>query len=71
MGVRSAGSDRNLVKLRVMAASEKVDEVAGVLCEFLEGQGFIVLEWSRAFENLPPEDDKSRVYLTARKELFK
>lgn len=53
------------VRLRVIAASEIVEELADQLSQCLEACGYEVLEVSRSYPLREPEEDKSRVYITA------
>ncbi|HLA99549.1 MAG TPA: hypothetical protein VJL34_13940 [Anaerolineales bacterium] len=59
------GSRAGLVKIRLMAGHGKITEVADKLVGVLEGAGYEVIEWTSPFPCRPPEDDKSRVYISA------
>jgi hypothetical protein len=67
MSVTAQGSDRGLVRIRVIASHELVDGLANVLVAAMETEGFEMLEWSRPVICRAPDEDKSRIYLTGKK----
>lgn len=59
-----ANSD-NVVNVRLIAIPQLVTAMADKVTELLEGQGYEVIEQSRAYPMREPEEGKSRVYVTA------
>lgn len=55
----------NLIRVRVMAPHDEVEDWAGKMVDALESNGCEVIEWTRPYRNNPPEDDKSKIFLTA------
>lgn len=60
-----SGSARNLVKIRVIAEGERVNELAERITKTLEEAGCEVIEWTNPYPCREPDLNKSRVYLTA------
>ncbi|KKM08423.1 hypothetical protein SY88_23835 [Clostridiales bacterium PH28_bin88] len=54
-----------LVKVRVIAAHEDVAAMAEMIGELLESRGFEVIEFSKAYTLQPPEDFRSRIFVSA------
>jgi len=59
------GSRAGLVKIRLIAGEERVDEMAERVVKSLEGAGYEVIEWTKPYPCRPPEADKLRVYISA------
>jgi hypothetical protein len=59
------GSSKNVTKIRLMAAPEMANALAGQIVALLETTGFEVLEWSMPQPCREPDLDKNRIYLTA------
>lgn len=68
MSLTQQGSDPNLVRIRVIASHELVDGIANALVGAMEKEGFEMLEWSRPVICRAPDEDKSRIYLTGKKQ---
>lgn len=65
--MKKAGIDERLVKVRVLAATDNVDEVAGYISDVLENNGYSVFEWTKPYPCQPPEEDKFKVFISARR----
>lgn len=61
------GVDKRMVKFRLIGLSEIVEPMAEKLVTYLEGEGLMVLEWTRPYPCRPPDEDKVRIYVSARK----
>ncbi|MHB0922661.1 MAG: hypothetical protein ACYC3H_01680 [Bellilinea sp.] len=60
-----AGSRAGLVKVRLIAGHDRVKAMAEQMVDNLEKTGYEVIEWTSPYPCRPPEDDKSRVYISA------
>jgi hypothetical protein len=60
------GTNAGLIRIRVIAADELLQEVAQKISDALEAQGFEMLEWSDTYPCNGPDLDKSRLYLMAK-----
>jgi hypothetical protein len=60
-----AGTATRMVKIRLTASDEDVQDIAARIAEDLEGEGYELIEWTASYPCRPPDEDKSRVYLTA------
>jgi hypothetical protein len=65
--VADLGTDKRMVKFRLIGEQGIVEPIAEQLVQFLEDKGLLVLEWTRPYPCRPPEDDKVRIYVSARK----
>jgi len=59
------GSRAGLVKIRLIAGVGRAEDLSDKLVDVLEEEGYEVIEQSRPFPCRPPEEDKSRVYISA------
>lgn len=58
--------DYRTLKIRVEAQEKESADIAGVVVDSLEKQGYEVLEWSRPFPlRMDPESGICRSYITA------
>jgi hypothetical protein len=53
-----------LIRLRVWASAEKVEDTADLFIENAEGMGLKLLEKSKSYPCRPPNQKESRIYLT-------
>lgn len=53
-----------LIKIRVWAASNKVENAADLVVESMEEKGFSLLEKSSPYICRPPKQSESRIYLS-------
>jgi hypothetical protein len=60
------GSDPKLVRIRLVGREDLIAPMAAKLVGDLEKEGMLVLEWSQAFPCRYPEEDKSRIHISAR-----
>ena len=60
-----AGSRAGLVKVRLIAGQGKIQAIADQMVDVLEGAGYEVIELTSPYPCRPPEDDKSRIYISA------
>ncbi|MFA5836206.1 MAG: hypothetical protein WC837_04535 [Bellilinea sp.] len=60
-----AGSRAGLVKIRLIAGHGRAEDIADKLVSTLEDAGYEVIELTSPYPCRPPEDDKSRVYISA------
>lgn len=60
-----SGSATNLVKIRLIAEGERVEELAGRITKTLEEAGCEVIEWTSPYPCRAPDENKSRVYISA------
>ena len=58
-------SDMSVTKVRLVADSETIQEVATALEKALTRTGWQVIEFSRAYPCMPPDSGMNRLYLTA------
>jgi len=61
---RLAEPASNLLRIRVWAAADKVENLASIVAESLATYGLELLEQSEAYPCRPPKQSESRVYLT-------
>lgn len=54
-----------MVKVRVITDTDDAQRVSERVVQALEEEGFQVIEWTEPIPCKPPDEDKSRVYLTA------
>jgi hypothetical protein len=54
-----------MIRVRVIAVTEEVDEVAKGFVESLEKSGHMILEWTMPKPRRAPELGKSAIYVTA------
>jgi len=59
-----AGTAKGMVKVRLIAQDTDVQEIAARIAEVLEREGYEMIEWTSSYPCKPPDEDKSRVYLT-------
>ena len=60
-----AGSRAGLVKIRLIAGHGRAEDLADTLVNVLEEEGYEVIEQTTPYPCRPPENDKSRVYISA------
>lgn len=60
-----AGTAKKIVKVRLIAPDEEAQDLAAMIAEALEKEGYEMIEWTTSYPCRPPDEDKSRVYLTA------
>ncbi|HBA90891.1 MAG TPA: hypothetical protein DCZ08_03655 [Anaerolineaceae bacterium] len=60
-----AGSRAGLVKVRLIAGQSKIETIADQMVDVLESAGYEVIELTSPYPCRPPEDDKSRIYISA------
>lgn len=53
------------IRVRVIAANETVESLAEDIAHAIEAVGYEVIEVSRSYPLREPEENKSRVYITA------
>lgn len=53
-----------LIRIRVWAASSKVERIAELVLKLLKEEGLNLIEKSNPYQNRPPNQNDSRVYLT-------
>lgn len=58
-------SARELIRIRLIADVNRVEELAGQLVETLERNRCEVLEWTNPYPCRSPEETKARVYISA------
>lgn len=56
---------RTMVKVRIIAPPDVINELANALCDALEKDAYEVIEQSKPQPGIPPDDDKNRLYMTA------
>ncbi len=56
---------RGLVKVRLIADDSRVEALAEKVVRTLEEDGLEVIEWTSPYPMRPPEESKSRVYISA------
>lgn len=60
-----AGTAKRMVKVRLVAPEDEAQDLAATIAEALEKEGYEMIEWTTSYPCRPPDEDKSRVYLTA------
>lgn len=63
---RIANAATDVIKLRVWASSQKVEQVTQLLIESLDDIGLELIEKSAPYQCRPPQQNDSRIYLTLR-----
>lgn len=58
-------SAKDLIRIRLIADANRVEELAGQMVETLERNGCEVLEWTNPYPCRAPEETKGRVYIAA------
>ncbi|WP_009631038.1 hypothetical protein [Synechocystis sp. PCC 7509] len=61
---RIADPPTDLVRVRVWAATDKVEQAAQCLIESAQAYGLKLQEESEPYQNRPPKQNESRIYLT-------
>lgn len=59
------GTAKNVVKLRLTGDPEAVQALGNQVVDMLEGKGYVVIEWSRAYPCPAPDEAMVRQYVTA------
>lgn len=62
------GTDKRMVRIRLQGDPSVIEPLAEQMIGLLEGAGLLVLEWTRPYPCRYPEEDKSRIYISVRKE---
>ncbi len=60
-----AGSAKGVVKIRIVADDEAAQRLAADIMQTLNRAGYSLIEWTESIPCRPPEEDRSRVYMTA------
>jgi hypothetical protein len=61
------GTDKRMVRIRLIGELGLVEPMAEDLVGYLEGKGLLVLEWTKPFPCLPPDLGKVKIFVSARK----
>lgn len=61
------GTDKRMIRIRLIGEQGLVEPMAEDLVQYLEGKGLLVLEWTKPFPCQPPDQDKVRIFVSARK----
>lgn len=61
---RIADPPSDLIRIRVWAATDKVKQAASIFTESAQQYGLKLQEQSEPYQNRPPKQNESRIYLT-------
>lgn len=61
---RNADEPTDLIRVRVWAATDKVEQAAHCFIESAQEYGLKLQEQSETYQNRPPKQNESRIYLT-------